>query len=104
MCEHRGRDPWSRLWGRILVAWIVSFLVPEVVGLIRVGPEATLSHYLQRRAGVLEPCRHTPLGRFVILTACAWLAAHIGWGKFGTGVLRPHSARTHQQESPRCLL
>lgn len=83
MCEHRASDRWSRFWGWAVVVWTVSFAVPEAVGLIRVGPEATLSHFLQRRAGVLEPCSHTPLGRFVVVTVGLWLIAHLGWGLAG---------------------
>ena len=102
MCTHRGRDRWSRLWSRLCIAWVVSFIVPEVYGLIRVGPEATLSHYLQRLSGSAVPCRHTTLGRTVVCAFSLWLAAHIGWSRFGSGGRLTCRRKNTPSGDPRC--
>ena len=102
MCHHRAVSRWRKWWGRFGATFGLTFLVAEIYGLITVGPEATWSHDLQCRAGTNERCPHTPLGRFVIVTVCAWGAAHLGWGRCGAGWFvnfcrrfrRPNSSRS----------
>jgi hypothetical protein len=83
MCDHRVSGRHGRLWTVWASAALGSFTVLEVYGLITEGPDATLSTYLRRRAGLLEPCAHSTLGRAVILAFAGWLAAHLGWGRVG---------------------
>lgn len=83
MCNHRAVNRWQRFWDRFGLSFLLSFLAAEIYGLITVGPEATWSESLRRRAGLLEPCRHSSTGRFVIVTFAVWLGAHLGWGFFG---------------------
>lgn len=100
MCSHRSRGHFDRMWSRLIAAWLSSFAVAEIYGLVAVGPEATLTYHLRRRAGLLEPCRHSTAGRLVILAFSAWLAAHLGYGRFGVAPpARLH--RCHTPQGPR---
>lgn len=90
MCSHRTAGRYGRLWTAWASAALGSFAVIEAYGLITEGPDATLSTYLRRRAGLLEPCVHSRLGRAAVLTFCAWLAAHIGFGRLGVAPRRKH--------------
>lgn len=83
MCSHRASGRYGRIWTAWASAAIGSFAVIEVCGLITDGPDSTLSTYLRRRAGLLEPCVHSRLGRAAILCFSAWLAAHLGFGRLG---------------------
>ncbi|HEY9415058.1 MAG TPA: hypothetical protein VIQ30_09895 [Pseudonocardia sp.] len=83
MCTHRTAGRWHTTWTSWLALSIGSFAALEVYGLVSEGADATLSHHLRRRAGLLEPCPHTRLGRAAVVGFSAWLAAHIGFGRCG---------------------
>lgn len=83
MCSHRVAGRYGRMWTAWTSAAVGSFAVLEVYGLIADGPDATLSTYLRRRAGLVEPCAHSRMGRLAILGFAAWLGAHLGFGRLG---------------------
>lgn len=83
MCDHRAKGGFGRAWSLLVTSWLVSFFAVEIYGLITVGSDATLSTFLRRRAGLLEPCRHSLTGRTVIVAVGLWLIAHLGWGRWG---------------------
>jgi hypothetical protein len=88
MCNHRTVGFWGRFWTWFARVVVGVFVTAETIGLVTVGDEATLSFDLQTKAGTTAvPCRHTITGRFVIVAFCVWLAAHLGWGRFGIGWL-----------------
>lgn len=87
MCHHRSVGKWRKWWAAWSLTVLSTFLTAEIIGLVTVGPEATLSYDIQCRAGTDEPCPHTALGRLVIVAFFAWATAHLGWGRFGAGWL-----------------
>jgi hypothetical protein len=90
MCSHRSVTRWHRFWARWVITVLISFLVPEIYGLVTVGPEATCSAWCWHRLGVMVPCRHTRLGRAAVLCFSAWLGAHLGFGRLGVAPRRRH--------------
>jgi hypothetical protein len=83
LCSHKTIGRWNTRWSIWSSAAVGSFAVLEVYGLVTEGPDATLSTFLRRRAGLIEPCAHSAIGRVAILAFAGWLAAHLGWGKAG---------------------
>jgi hypothetical protein len=98
VCNHKTAGRWGRIWTAWAYTAAGSFAALEAYGLVTEGPDATLSIYLRRRAGLLEPCAHSRLGRLAIVGFSGWLAAHLGWGRFGIAPRR-HTHR-HNQEVP----
>jgi hypothetical protein len=89
VCRHRAADRWFRWWSRFTAAFLTVFATAEVYGLIKEGPDAAYTAFWRRLLGQLEPCRHSLLGRGLIVTFAAWLVAHLGWGRLGAGPARP---------------
>lgn len=90
---------WWRVWTTFTTAFIGGFALLESAGLVTEGVEGTWSHWWRQLLGQLEPCRHSTAGRVVIVAFCAWLAAHLGWGRFGVAPRRPRHIRSNTQES-----
>jgi hypothetical protein len=85
MCVHRTEGRWGRVWDAWLIAAVGSFAVIEGVALASAGHPGTLSAYIRHAAGLDPRCRHSHLGRAVILSFFAWAAVHLGWGVLGVG-------------------
>lgn len=83
MCSHKALTRWHLFWRRLLTVYAVGFLAPEIYGLLTVGPDATCSAFFWHSLGTKESCRHTSLGRIVIVSVGLWLIAHLGFGKLG---------------------
>ncbi len=96
MCTHRTAGRWHTTWTAWLALSIGSFAALEVYGLVSEGADATLSHHLRRRAGLIEPCAHSRLGRLAICAFAAWLAAHLGFGRLGIAPA-PRRHRCHSK-------
>lgn len=102
MCNHKAVGKWRLFWRRFVKTFLSIFFTAEIIGLVTVGPDATLSYDIQCLAGTDEPCQHTVWGRLVICVTCAWAAAHFGWGRFGAGWLIEivRRSRRRNQEVP----
>jgi broad specificity phosphatase PhoE len=89
LCNHKTVGRWGRAWTRYAQAALGGFLVLETTAIVTGG--ITLSTFLQRLFGLekAEPCHHSTAGRVFVLGFAAWLAAHIGFGKFGLGAWVP---------------
>jgi hypothetical protein len=83
MCTHRAAGRWGKVWDVWLVVTVGSFAALEAAALIRDGEPATLSAYIRRAAGLAPRCRHSHLGRSLILAFFGWAAIHLGWGVLG---------------------
>lgn len=85
MCSHRPEGPYGRIWAGFVRAVLCGFALIEGSALVFGG--LTLSSCLRRWAGLEdpEPCRHTVPGRAAVCVFAVWLAAHIGWRRFGVG-------------------
>lgn len=82
-CAHHTAGLWSRRWDAWLAFTAVGFAALETTALVTEGSPATLSAHIRRLAGVNPRCRHSVLGRTVIVAAAAWAVAHLGWGLLG---------------------
>jgi hypothetical protein len=90
MCKHRAANRWFRFWDRFTITFLTVFAVAEVYGMTTEGPDAAYTSYWRRLLGQLEPCRHSLIGRGILVTVMAWVAAHLGWGLPGLDVPRLH--------------
>ena len=91
MCRHRASTRWGRRWQAWCLAAALSFTCLEAAGLIAEGSPATLSAYLRQLTGTDPACKHTHVGRAIILVVLGWLAAHLGWNLLG------YDFRKHRQ-------
>jgi hypothetical protein len=89
MCSHRTDGRWGRIWTRFCQAFLIGFVGIETAAIVTGG--ITLSGFLRRLFGLdeAEQCEHTHAGRVFVLSFATWLAAHIGFGKFGIGAWLP---------------
>lgn len=103
MCTHRAEGRWGKVWNVWLVAVIGSFAAAEATALVSTGQPGTLSAYVRRAAGLDPRCRHSHVGRGVIVAFFTWAAVHLGWGVLGVGgrrCLRPPLSRLANTADP----